>query len=134
MTSSTGSAWLIALLLLPLLGGVAVAGIRAERTAKLTALVVSLAQVVLAAGAWLHYNPHGTRLQLVSSADWIPSLGVHISFGVDGIALVMIAITSVLMPIVIGGSWSERLPEGRTASGFFSLLLILQALVTGVFA
>ncbi|GAA2809901.1 NADH-quinone oxidoreductase subunit M [Saccharopolyspora taberi] len=126
---------LLALILLPLLGSVVVALLRGNApVAKWTALAISLAEVVLAAAAWAAYDPAGPRLQLTSSAEWIPAFDIRISFGVDGIALVMVAVIALLMPLVLGYSWGERLPQGRTHGGFFSLLLLEQALTVGVFA
>ncbi|WP_075743332.1 MULTISPECIES: NADH-quinone oxidoreductase subunit M [Actinoalloteichus] len=126
---------LLALLILPLVGALVVAFLRGnERNAKITALAFSLVELVLAALAWTAFDPGGPRLQLTSSVDWIPAFGVHFSLGVDGIALVMIALIAVLVPIVIGASWEDRLPEGRTAAGYFSLLLVMQSLMVGVFA
>ncbi|MEU4802213.1 NADH-quinone oxidoreductase subunit M [Actinosynnema sp. NPDC023587] len=127
---------LIALLLLPLVGGVVVAFLRGnDRLAKTVALAVSLVELALAVVAWVGYDTSSTeRLQLTSSADWIPSFGVHLSFGVDGIALVMIALIAFLVPVVIGGSWADKLPEGRSAGGFFALLLVMETGMVGVFA
>ncbi|MFD1050751.1 NuoM family protein, partial [Kibdelosporangium lantanae] len=125
---------LLALLLLPLLGGIVVAFLRDDRTAKLTALTVSVIELILVIPAWITYVPTGARLQLALSVDWIPALGVHFSLGIDGIALTMIALIGILTPIVIGGSWADKLPEGRGAAGFYSLLLIMQTGMVGVFA
>lgn len=126
---------LLALILLPLVGAVAVVLLRGSaNAAKLTALAFSLAELVLAAAAWAAYDPGGPRMQLTSSVEWIPAFDVDLSFGVDGIALVMIAAIAVLMPLVLGFSWGERLPAGRTHGGFFSLLLVEQALTVAVFA
>lgn len=126
---------LLALVLLPLVGSVAVVLLRrGPAAAKWTALGFSLAELVLAAVAWSAYDPAGPRLQLASSVPWIPAFDINLSFGVDGISLVMIAVIAVLTPLVLGYSWRERLPEGRTHGGFFSLLLLEQALTVAVFA
>ncbi|MBE9374922.1 NADH-quinone oxidoreductase subunit M [Saccharopolyspora sp. HNM0983] len=126
---------LLALVLLPLVGSVAVVLLRrSPAAAKWTALGFSLAEVVLAAAAWAAFDPAGPRLQLASSIPWIPAFDINLSFAVDGIALVMIAVIAVLTPLVLGYSWHERLPEGRTHGGFFSLLLLEQALTVAVFA
>ncbi|WP_069853214.1 NADH-quinone oxidoreductase subunit M [Actinoalloteichus hymeniacidonis] len=126
---------LLALLILPLVGALVVAFLRGnERTAKIAALGFSLGELVLAVLAWTAFDPSGPRMQLTSSVDWIPAFGVHFSLGVDGIALVMIALIAILVPIVLGASWEERLPEGRTKAGYFALLLVMQSLMVGVFA
>ncbi|QGK71621.1 NADH-quinone oxidoreductase subunit M [Allosaccharopolyspora coralli] len=126
---------LLALILLPLLGAVAVGLLRGnESAAKWTALAVSLVEVALAAAAWFVYDPAGPRMQMVSSVEWIPAFDIRFSLGVDGIALVMVAVIAVLMPLVLGFSWGEKLPRGRSHSGFFALLLVQQALTVAVFA
>ncbi len=135
MSVEYGGAVLLAMLVLPLVGSVVVAPMRTSPVAaKVTALVFAGGELVLAALAWSVYRPGGERLQLTLSVEWIPAFGARFALGVDGIALVMIALTAVLVPIVMGASWEEKLPEGRTAAGFYSLLLALQAMMIGVFA
>ncbi|PRX45598.1 NADH dehydrogenase subunit M [Prauserella shujinwangii] len=128
--------WLLALILLPLAGALAVAGLRSnDRLATLTALGVSIANLALVVPLWIAYDPGGERIQQTWSMDWIPAFGVHVSFGTDGIALLMIAVIALLVPIVIGAlSSTDRLPEGRTAGGFLSLILLQEALTIAVFA
>ncbi|MGH3722005.1 MAG: NADH-quinone oxidoreductase subunit M [Pseudonocardiaceae bacterium] len=131
----SGGALLLAMLLVPLVGAAVVAPMRSAPTAaKATGLVFALGELVLAALVWSAYHPGGGRLQLTLSTEWIPAFGTRFALGVDGIALVMIALVSVLVPIVMGSSWAERLPEGRTPAGFYALLLALEGLLVGVFA
>ena len=128
--------WLPALLALPLVGAVVVAFLRGnDRMARLVAMAFALGELVLAAGTWAAYSTDSAdRLQLTVSTEWIPAFGARFSLGVDGIALVMIALIAVLVPVVLGASWEDKLPEGRTVAGFFSLVLVLQSLMVGVFA
>jgi NADH-quinone oxidoreductase subunit M len=129
------SGLLLAMLLLPLLGSVVVAQMRSTPAlAKSAAMVFALIELVLAIAAWSAYQPSGGRLQLTLSVPWIPAFGTRFALGVDGIALVMIALIAVLVPIVMGSSWAERLPEGRTPAGFYALLLALESMLVGVFA
>ncbi|MQA13737.1 MAG: NADH-quinone oxidoreductase subunit M [Pseudonocardiaceae bacterium] len=130
-----GGLLLLTLLLAPLVGGLVVATMRAAPgAAKATALLFALAELVLAGFAWFAFDPGAGRLQLGLSVEWIPAFGARFALGVDGIALVMIALVGVLVPIVMGASWEEKLPEGRTAAGFYSLLLITESMLVGVFA
>ena len=134
-TSSSGAFLLVLLLLIPLVGAIVVAFVRDnDKLAKQIALGVSLVEFVVAVISWISYEPSGARLQQAFSFDWIPSFGVHISFGVDGIALVMIAVIALLIPVVIGAGWTEKLPAERTAGGFLSLILLQEAITVGVFA
>lgn len=151
----SSSALLVALVVWPLVGALAV-GLLArtgaspagaardvparDTTAKAVALGFSLVELVLAALTWLAYSTAdavaGARLQLESSARWIPALGVHFSLGVDGIALVMVALVALLVPIVLGASWRPGTSEGElpgAGGGFAALVLAMEGLMSAVF-
>ncbi len=132
----TSPALLIAVVLLPLIGGVAVGAMKAAppATVKLLALGVALAELALVALLWAGYTPRGTGYQFAASVDWIPALGIGFSVGIDGVALVMIALIAVLVPIVLAASWEEKLPAGRSIGGYFALLLVLESTMVTVFA
>jgi NADH-quinone oxidoreductase subunit M len=130
----SGGGLLLAMLLLPMVGAAVVAPMRtAPVAAKATGLAFALVELILTAVAWSDYQPGGGRLQLTLSVPWIPAFGTRFALGIDGIALVMIALIGVLVPIVMGSSWAEKLPEGRTPASFYALLLALESLLIGVF-
>jgi NADH-quinone oxidoreductase subunit M len=134
--------YLLILLFLPLAGAIVVAAMGGApvRTVKLTAFGFSLVELVVAALLWIDFTHHLTSagstspFEAVVNWEWIPSFGVSFSLGVDGFSLVMIALIAVLVPIVIGASWEEKLPAGRTIGGYLALLLALQCAMVGVFA
>jgi NADH-quinone oxidoreductase subunit M len=128
--------WVLALILLPLVGAIVLCGLRRnDRTAIAVALTFAIVEFLLMIPMWATYHPNGARLQQTTTMDWIPTFGIHISFGVDGIALIMIAVITFLVPIVIGAlGTADKLPEGRTAGGYLALILVQQALTIAVFA
>ncbi len=136
--------YLVVLIFLPVVGALVLAGMSGapERTVKFIALGFSLVELAVAVALWVAYRSAstGTVSQLVApfretfSVTWIPYFDINFSLGVDGISLTMIALIAVLMPIVLGASWEERLPAGRTIGGYFALLLVLQGAMVGVFA
>ncbi|TVT55132.1 NADH-quinone oxidoreductase subunit M [Amycolatopsis rhizosphaerae] len=128
--------WLVALILLPLVGALVLTGLRRDdRLATRAALAFALLELALIIPTWASYHPGGARLQQTTSMDWIPAFGIHISFGVDGIALIMIAVIAFLVPIVLAALGpADRLPEGRSAGGYFALILVQEALTIAVFA
>ncbi len=147
----SGGALLLALLVLPLVGAAVVALLgRAPLTAKVVALSFAIGELVLAGLVWASYSvpaaADGQVLQLTLSVPWIPPFGARFALGVDGIALVMIVLLAVLVPIVMGASWADPMPEGRGEdapqrqgagrrgpAGFYALVLVTEALVMGVF-
>ena len=73
----------------------------------------------------------GERFQFAETYAWIPQLGVSYALGVDGIALVMVALTVVLVPVVVLAAWNE-VEEDRSRS-FYGLVLVLETMMIGVF-
>ena len=95
-----------------------------------TAIGMSI-QLVLAASLVLMYlgaRKAGVDDQMLWTADylWFPSLNIHYAIGVDGIAVAMIGLTSIVVFAGIFASWQV---EYLSREFFISLIL----LATGVF-
>jgi NADH-quinone oxidoreductase subunit M len=71
-------------------------------------------------------------MQLTEEHTWISAFGVHYALGVDGLGLLLILLTVVLVPIVFVGSWHEA--DGRGPAAFFAWALALEAFALAVFA
>jgi NADH-quinone oxidoreductase subunit M len=134
---------------IPLVGSVVVFSLRAEqaRLAKLISLIVSLGVVAYTVVLTAQFDT-GTgarRFQFVGSWNWIKAFGVHLAFGVDGIALVLVLMAVVLVPAVILASWNsfdsragaeEEMPptsRRRSVKNFLGLMLLLEFFMIGVF-
>src|SRR5215467_8246708 len=148
--------WLTVIGAIPLVGAVAVAAIpgasdpgdtatQAARDllVKRVALLVSLVNLGMTVAMAVKFSPSGPAFQFVQVDQWIPEFGVHYAVGVDGIALVLIGMTAVLMPVVILASWHDADPGGhgesapgprRSVKTYFALILVLETMVIGVFA
>jgi len=142
--------WLTTLGLVPLVGAAAVAMTprRSPQLAKQVALGFSLVTLVLTIAMCAAFKPDGSRFQFVETHDWIRSFGVQYAVGVDGIALVLIALVAVLVPVVLLASWYDADPQppedgavdagdpppARSVKTFFALLLVLETMMIGVFA
>jgi NADH-quinone oxidoreductase subunit M len=135
---------LVGLVLLPLVGSLVVFALPKEDTklAKQVALAFSLAVVVYTIVVGARFDTKGARFQFEGSWVWIKALGVHLAFGVDGIALVLVAMSVILVPAVILASWnsfdSRRDAEDtgmpkRSVKTYFALLLLLEFFMVGVF-
>ena len=53
------------------------------------------------------FDPSVGELQLTETVEWMPSLGIYYSLGVDGFSLWLIILTTLLTPVVILGSWTD---------------------------
>ncbi|GLZ80728.1 NADH-quinone oxidoreductase subunit M [Actinorhabdospora filicis] len=138
--SSTSFPFLPVLVALPLVGAIATAFIPKTKPqlAKVVALAISVVVLGITVAAVIAFDTNGDRLQLAESYKWIPQWGLRFSFAVDGIALVMVALSALLVPIVILASWKDADDDGsggrRNVPTFFALMLALEATMIGVFA
>jgi NADH-quinone oxidoreductase subunit M len=122
--------WILhALVVLPLLGVVPVL-LGPESSAKWAALLVTTVEFVLSLGLWWALDPAQGTLQLVSNTPWIPEWGISYRVGIDGISLVMVLLTTLLMPVSVLGSWQYITRQER---GFYALMLTLLTGLVGVF-
>ncbi|MBO0820380.1 MAG: NADH-quinone oxidoreductase subunit M [Nocardiopsaceae bacterium] len=130
-----GIPWLTVAGALPLLGAIVVALIRQDKAAKVTAFLFSLLTLGWVIALATRFSAGGPTYQLTETHSWIPQFGVYYALGVDGIALVLIGMTAVLMPVVILASWHdvERAATRRSARTYFALMLLLETMMIGVF-
>lgn len=129
--------WLTALLVVPLVGSVVVALLpRArENAAKQIALLFSLVTLGLTIAMSLQFNGSSTeQFQFTEQYSWIPTFGVSYGLGVDGIALVLVGLSATLVPVVILAGWNDAEDSAASVKGYFALILVLEALMIGVFA
>ncbi|MDP4014727.1 MAG: NADH-quinone oxidoreductase subunit M [Candidatus Nanopelagicales bacterium] len=132
--------------LVPLVGSVVVAFLPSGQpaVAKRVALMVATATFAIAVVLAIAYDAGSTQaFQFVETHQWIPTLGITYSVGVDGIGLVLILLATLLVPIVIMVGWNDvevtaglsngSQPQG-SVKGYFALMLVLEAFVIGVFA
>ena len=124
-------AWILhALIWLPLLGALGILLVGEER-AKHFAFGWTAGLFVLSLGLLIRFDAGGDLFQFASSASWIEVWGVTYSLGVDGISLFMILLTTFVTPIAVLGAY-RYIQERQVA--FYSLMLLLQTGIVGVFA
>ncbi|MBU6400984.1 MAG: NADH-quinone oxidoreductase subunit M [Verrucomicrobia bacterium] len=122
---------LTVLTLVPLAGGLMLLGVspRNRRLARGLALVFSLVGLALAAGLWTRFDTSVAELQFVERHPWIPTLGIDYFVGVDGLGMLMVLLTALVVPVAIVVSWKieEKVPL------YFALMLWLQSGLFGTF-
>src|SRR5271167_1702911 len=105
-----------------------------EGLAKYLALAFSVATLVVVVIIAVKFQIGGPNYQFTEVYSWIPAFGVHYALGVDGIALVLIAMSAVLMPVVILASWHDAEPGRHSVKTYFALMMVLETMMIGVFA
>ncbi len=88
-----------------------------DRLVKQVALLTSLVVLAVTIGMCAAFEPGGPRFQFTEVHDWISAFGVQYAVGVDGIALVLIALVAVLVPVVLLASWNDADPAPAVRAG-----------------
>ena len=99
----------------------------AQQNAKWLALTATLATLLVSLAISFDVDPNNTGFQFVEEHNWL--LGINYKMGVDGISILFVMLTTVLMPIVIGACWNVE----HRVKEYMMAFLILETLMLGVF-
>jgi len=111
---------LLLLIFLPLLGAIITA--LAGKSAKIVSTVFSVASLVLALVIACNFIPNAST-QFEVNLPWIADLGINFHAGIDGISLLVVLLTNLLVPIIILSSYNH---EYKNPAAFYALILFMQ--------
>jgi NADH-quinone oxidoreductase subunit M len=93
-------------------------------------LAIFVVEFVLSLGLWWSFDPASSDWHARVSLPWIPAWGIRFDVGLDGVALMMVLLTTFTMVLSVIGSWTYI---RRKSTSFYGLLLILTTGMLGVF-
>src|SRR5262245_24171659 len=117
---------------LPTVGALLVLALprRQDSVIRYATLLTTAVTFVVSLPLYFRFNPSVADYQFVEQRPWIPSLGVTYHLGVDGISVLLVLLTTFLMPLVILSSWTSV--ESRWKE-FAITMLLLETGMVGVF-
>ena len=122
---------LSAICYLPLLGALALFFLPSvsQETARRVALGSALASFALSVILLLRFD-HNAEFQFREEFEWLPGVGAGYFMAVDGIAVLLIALTTLLTAIAIVWSWDT---VNKRTREYYIALLLLETGMLGVF-
>jgi NADH-quinone oxidoreductase subunit M len=124
------SHWVLtALIFIPLLGGLACLAVP-ESQAKVVAFVTTVIEFALSLPLFWTFDTSTAAFQNTISVPWIEAWGISYSIGMDGISVLMVLLTTFIMPLAVAGSFSYIQKRERA---FYAMLLFLTTGMIGVF-
>jgi NADH-quinone oxidoreductase subunit M len=132
MDNAAGFPLLSIVLFTPLAGALLLLFVnkRYEDAIRWIANLFTLAGFVVSLPLWFWFDAHKPGWQFVERAQWIPSIGATYFLAVDGFAILLILLTTLLGFIAVLSSWTaitERVKE------YYIFLLVLQTGMLGAF-
>jgi len=113
---------LLLLIFLPLAGAIITSFIKGG-AAKISALGFALISLCVTIGLLTQFTPDATT-QFAVNYPWIQQLGINFHAGIDGISMITVILTNVLMPLIILASFKH---EYKNANAFYALMLFMQS-------
>lgn len=111
---------LLLLLFIPLLG--ALITTFAGKQAKIVAIAFSAFSLAIALYIVVGFVPDAST-QFEINLPWISELGISFHAGIDGISMLVVLLTNVLVPIIIAASLKH---EYKNPNAFYALILFMQ--------
>ncbi len=128
--------WLTLLMALPIIGTgvIAILPKKNEQAIKQIALTTTLIVLAVSLAMATRFQPDNVELQFTEKYSWIPSFGINYALGIDGLSLVLILMSTILLPVVVLAGWNE--PQGGrwSVKNYYVLILVLETMMIGVFA
>ncbi len=113
-----------ALILIPLFGAFAVC-VWPHTNARPIALIFNAITATLVFMLWRNFDATATGLQMVERHVWIPAIGAEYLVGIDGLSLLLVLLTSIIIPFAFLVQRMDR--------GFCALMLVTQSALYGTF-
>jgi NADH-quinone oxidoreductase subunit M len=115
----------------PLVAAAGAAFMGSERLLRWWTFVCTTVIAVLSLPLWFRFNAGTASFQFREQHAWIPGLKIEYALGVDGISLLLVLLTTLIMPLCVLASWTyikTRVKE------FLVCLLFMETAMIGVFS
>jgi NADH-quinone oxidoreductase subunit M len=117
------------LIIFPLILALIIFSLPSVKWIKIIALGGALAEFVISLwGAYLYVTQ--CRCNLLLNLGWMEQFGITLRFGMDGISLLMVLLTTFLLPLILLSSFQH---DHKKPSAFYGLVLLMEAAFIGVF-
>src|SRR5690348_5216847 len=113
-----------AIILIPIVGAVA-ASIWPQENARPLALAFNAISAACALMLWRRLDPAIAGLQFIERHAWIPAIGAEYLVGIDGLSLLLVLLTSLIIPFAFLAKRVDR--------GFYATMLVMQSALYGTF-
>ena len=99
------------------------------KSARSFAGLLSLLPLAITAYLYINFVPDAST-QFLVNLEWIPQFGISFKAGVDGISMVLLMLTNLLIPIIVLSTFKQDI---KNLSAFYSLIFFMQSSLLLVF-
>lgn len=118
------------IIFLPLLFALLIALWPQKNIVRHLALGFSIIEFALSFAMFQKFDTAIAQLQFIEKNPWIERFGISYFVGIDGISIMLVMLTTFLVPIIILASWNTI---DQKIKGFHAALFVLQTAMLGSF-
>ena len=100
------------------------------KASRTVALGLSVVEFILSLVVLFQYKHNPDNANLILNCSWVESLGIHFAVSVDALSMLMVLLTTFLVPLIILSSFNT---EYEKPNSFYGLILLMQMALVGVF-
>ncbi len=116
---------------LPLVGALLIALVAHVKWAKMIALTTAVLELLVAVTLVFTFDTSHADFQFIEQYAWIPTFHATFFLGIDGISVLFLPMTALLVLVTIIASWHSVQSLTRL---HYALLLVLESATIGVFS
>ncbi len=118
------------LVFFPLAGALVLLVFQNAKFARMWTLVITLLTAVFSIPLLLGFDTSTSKYQFAEAYTWIPQFNINYIVGVDGISILLVMLTTFIMPFCVLASWKYI---DKRVTAFMFCLLIMETAMVGVF-
>ncbi|WP_456386211.1 NADH-quinone oxidoreductase subunit M [Desulfolithobacter sp.] len=118
------------LIFFPLAGAVVMLFFSSESFARFWTLAITSLTAIFSIPLVTGFDTSTAKYQFAEAHAWIPQLGINYILGVDGISILLVMLTTIIMPFCVLASWKYIKTR---VTPFMICLLIMETSMLGVF-
>ncbi len=118
------------LIFLPLAGVLPLLVVKSDSFSRYWTLAVTTVVALLSILLITGFDTTTAKFQFAEQHTWIKSLNIHYVIGIDGISILLVVLTTLIMPLCVLASWNYIKTRVST---FMVCLLIMETAMIGVF-
>jgi len=97
---------------------------------RTVALGLSVVEFILSSVVLFQFKHNPDSANLVLNCPWVESLGIHFAVSIDALSMLMVLLTTFLVPLIILSSFNTSYEKPNS---FYGLILLMQMALVGVF-
>lgn len=118
------------LLIVPVIGAIVAMFLRGDTVLKFWSFAVTLITAFISLPLWSQFDQGTAQYQFVELRHWFPALNLDYVIGVDGISVLLVLLTTLVMPLCILCSWTYIKTRWKE---FVIVTLLMETAMLGVF-